>query len=379
VHIARRIFMRSLVALLCCGLPALGLAQGTPRPGGPPEAGDLARGWALLASGDAAKAATIAGELLARHPRSVAALALAVDAEVTRGGALAGLTTYERWVEGKATEDGYVLRRVATALLVEAARGNDRGAKQQAIEALAADGDTRLTAELVEMPAAAPDPASPGADAPENAELMALLARPMVNKTGAIAALARTKSPRAAKAIAGVLNDPDPVTRAAAAAALGDMGATSAAAALKPLLQDPVFTVRLRAAGSLVALNDSTPLPWLHELLASEHAAIRLEAARVLRGNPDPTWMDIVRSLTSDADPEVRRQAAELLAPHDPTAARATLEPLLGDANPAQREAAIQSFVQYVATDFALLRRYFRGAENGVRIRAAARVLELTR
>lgn len=379
MRIVRLIFTIVLVS----GSSTALLAQ-PPRPATvPPETADVARGWTLLAQGNAVKAAAVARDLLSRYPRSIAVLTLAVDVEIARGGAQAGLGVYERWMQGRTHEAAYALRRVARAVLVEAARGTeDAATRLQAVEALVADGESALVAELGgTKPHLSPtEAAALGAAGNEAAitELLGVLEKPMVNKSAAIAALAKTRSSRAVKPLMGLLNDPDPIVRAAAAQGLGTLEARSAVAALKPLLNDPVFTVRFSAAGSLFALKDTSAVAWLRELRSSEHAAIRLAALRAMRTDPAPGWVDEVRALTTDADPEVRRQAAELIAPHDPDTARATLEPMLKDSNPAQREAAGASYVQ-AASDFASLRGLLESPEGGMRVRAAARILELTR
>src|SRR5262245_9541092 len=85
-----------------------------------PEAAQLAQGWALLAKGDAGGAAGIASQELLRNPYSVAALALAVDAELVRGGPTPALTAYEKWLGNKRVDAPYALRRIARVVLVEA-------------------------------------------------------------------------------------------------------------------------------------------------------------------------------------------------------------------------------------------------------------------
>ena len=127
------------------------------------------------------------------------------------------------------------------------------------------------------------------------------------------------------------------------------------------------------------SVNDASALSWLRQLETSEHAGIRLIAAQATATRPDGAWLRLVRSLITDADPEVRREAAQLLAPHDPDAAKAALRPLLTHANPAEREAATLSFVQFVDDDLASLRRFLRTGDAETRVRAAARILELTR
>jgi ParB family chromosome partitioning protein len=147
---------------------------------------------------------------------------------------------------------------------------------------------------------------------------------------------------------------------------------------LKPLLDDPVVTVRLAAAAALLTLRDSSGMPLLRQLQASEYPAIRLAAARAAASEAGPEWLGVVRELTKDSDPDVRRQAAELIAPHDPDLAKTTLEPLLADPNPAMRQAAADSYVASTK-DVSVLRGYLRDPDSGTRVRAADRMLQLTR
>jgi HEAT repeat protein len=371
------------LAVLCLSLPGTpAFAQRGPQSGAsaPSETAELARGWALLAQGDAAKATALANELIKKNPRSIAVASFAVDTEVSRRGALAGLGVYERWLEKKTLEDGYLLRRIARALLFETIRNQQDPARPAAIEALVADGEPRDSVEANDaMPGSAP---TSGGAKPDDAavnELLGILAQPMGNKASAIRALVRMRSQRAVKPLIGLLDDEEPATRAAAAQGLGELQAADAVPRLQPLLNDPVFNVKLTAASALMALKDTTAVPWLRELQSSEHAGVRLAAARAMRTQPDAAWVELLRGLTNDSDPEVRREAAELIAPHDPETARATLEPLLNDANPAEREAATNSYLQYAVTDFTALRRFLRDNDSSTRVRAAARILELTR
>jgi len=349
----------------------------------PPEAAAIAQGWSLLAQGNAAKASGLSAELLAQYPRSAAVLAFAVDAHITHTGAMAGLDAYERWLGSKRTDDGYALRRVARALLRGFARDARNGAARlEAIDALIADGEADI-------------PAAPGGDSggglPE-AEVLASLGdeqaiksliaelnNPIGNKRTALAGLVRSRSPLAVKPVTALLSDPQPFLRGAAAEGLAKLGATQAVDSIKPLLNDPVFSVHLSAAASLLALKDMSGFAWLRELESSEHAGVRLAAAQATRNDPHAGWLPLVRALATESDPTIRWQAAELLAPHDPESAKAALEPLLEDANPAVREAATRSYVQAATSDFAALRRFLRNADNGIRLRAAARILELTR
>lgn len=350
----------------------------------PPEAAAIAQGWSLLAQGNTAKASALSAELLLQYPRSAAVLTLAVDTDIAQSGPMAGLTTYEKWLGSKTTEDGYVLRRVAHALLRDMARDpKDRASRVEALEALLADGDAGIAVGLDPNVSASgiPEAAVLASMGNEQAtkSLIAELNSPMGNRRVALAGLARSQSPLAVDPLVKLLADDDPYIRGAAAEALAKLGATRAVASIKPLLDDPVFSVHLNAAGALLTLKDTSGLSWLQGLQTSEHSGVRLAAAQASKSDPNGGWLTLVRSLTKDDDPQIRWQAAELIAPHDPETARATLTLLLEDANPAVREAAGRSYVQVATSDFAALRRFLRNAESGMRLRAAARILELTR
>ncbi len=347
------------------------------------EAAALADGWARLGRGDAAGASRAAVQVLELDPLSVAAAALAVEAELTRGAAAAGLTAYEKWLGSRRLDDGYVLRRIARALLRESrTKQPNATARLEALRALAADGDGDAASAL-EKAAVSGSFGETRALAMNGDErginiLIARLASAPV-KGPIIEALAESGSRLPVPQLTALLSDPSDVTRAQAADALGRLGATEATPQLRPLLQDQVFTVRLKAAGALFRLSDSGGLTLLNELAGSEHAAIRMAAARELAAQPDAAWQSLVRSLTSDPDPSVRLDAARLIAPYDPVLARQILDDLMRDSNVAVREAASEVLVERVAGDFATLRPLLRSADVLVRVRAAARILELSR
>jgi len=381
-----KIACQTLLVLILLGSSAVVSAQGpAPRQAAIPlEAAAIAQGWSLLAQGNTAKASALAAELVSQYPRSAAVVAFAVDANIAHAGATAALDAYERWLDRKKTDDGYALRRVARALLRDLARGaGDRTARVEALDALIADGDADLPIALDPNDASTGLPeagvlASLGNEAAIKS-LIAELNNPAGNRRVALAGLAKSRSPLAEKPLIGLLADPDPFFRGAAADALAKLGATQAVASLKPLLNDRVFSVHLSAAGALLTLKDTSGLAWLRELEASEHPGVRLAAAQATRNDPHAGWLPLVRALATDSDPLIRWQAAELLAPHDPDSAKATLEALLQDTNPAVREAAGRSYVQAATSDFAALRRFLRDADSGMRLRAAGRILELTR
>ena len=105
------------------------------------------QGWALIASGDVSKASRHASDLLEKFPRSCPVLALAVEADILRSGALAGLDVYDRWLGKRTVEDAYALRRIARAFLWTSARNRDAAASES-LQFLATDGDVEARLEL---------------------------------------------------------------------------------------------------------------------------------------------------------------------------------------------------------------------------------------
>src|SRR5687768_13806786 len=94
------------VLLLVCIVLSNGRASAQQKPAPPrapiaASAGELdpvIRGWALFAQHDLVKAGAAAAQALKTSPRSAAALTLAIEVEIARGGALTGLDFYERWL-----------------------------------------------------------------------------------------------------------------------------------------------------------------------------------------------------------------------------------------------------------------------------------------
>lgn len=364
---------------------ALGAVAGAQTPAPNSEAAQLSQGWALLERGDAARASTLASSLIAQYPRSEPVLVLALEADLARGGSGAALETYERWLGKKTVDAPYALRRVARALLRETGGNRQDPARVDALKYLAGDGDPAAAADLMQTAARGGDSdtetaalAAAGSD-----QAVQILIAELKNQPGRrptiIDALAASHNRLAIRPLMDLLADPNMTTRAAAADALGKLGATEAIDKLKPLLADPEFTVHLMAAGALYRLQDPSGSAFLHQLAGSEIGAMRIVAAEAMAGNPDPTWRDLVRTLTTDPQPSVRLTAARLLAPFEPENSKAVLELLLTDENANVRAAAAKIYLENVAADFGTLRRFMRSADSLARVRAAARVLELTR
>ena len=343
----------------------------------------IARGWSALAKGELAPAAAAAQEAVSASPRSVAALALLVEVDIARAGALAALDDYERWMGAKRVDPPYVLRRIALAYLQSGAREPKLGpARTDALRALVNEGDPEAIASVTEQgakagPAELEMMAAKG-DQRSVHELIELL-RVQPSRMTTINALVNSGSQLAVQPLMGILSSPRDEERAAAAEGLAKLGAQQALERIKPLLQDASFTVRVAAAAALYRLGDNSGAPLLEEMLTSEHAGLRLSAAQGLSVRPGGSWLDVARVLTGDPDEAVRLGAARLVAPYDRELAERTLTQLQQSGNLAIREEAGRAIVERVANDFGTLRRMLRSADPGTAVRAAGRILELTR
>lgn len=345
-------------------------------------------GWALLAKSDAASVAAAvahARDVLQKYPRSIAAASLLVEAEIARGGGLAGLSAYESWIGSRPLEDVFLLRRAARAVLWA-----DTAKPEVAVEALrylADDDDVDALAQLVRRMMTANGLAETKALARRGDEnAIRRLIQQLDARNGPVAALieslVESRSKLAVAPLTKILGDANhPEFIALAAEGLGRLNATEAIPQLRRLYQDQsqLGMVRFMAAAGLLKLNDPTGLPLLTERLASEEANVRRGAATMMATQPDGNWLGVVRGLTADKDASVRAEAARLIAPYDLELARRTLEQLLIDANPAIRELAGKTMVERVANDFATLRRLIRSSDAMTQVAAAGRILELSR
>src|SRR5688572_22430347 len=349
----------SCFSLIAAQTPARPASSKPPRPGtiAADEAIALTQGWAMLAEGHADKAAARASEILAVYPRSAAALSLAVEANIARAGAHAGLAQYELWLGSRALEEPSIVRRIAVALLQEIARdGNMDTARLEALRALANDGDRAAVSALTEASRAGNTAetrvmASMG-DERSVKTLVALLNDNGGNAMSIIGALAESGSKSAVAPLVQQLHHKVPEVRAAAADGLGKLGKRyDVIESLEMALKDQSSYVRTRAAAALFGLGNMSGLTLLQGLLQDESARSRLIAAQAMASSPDALWMDQVRNLTSAHEPEVRIGAARLLLPHDPEYARRILERGMNDENPAIRDMASESIGEAAAGD----------------------------
>jgi HEAT repeat protein len=367
-------------------MPASAVAQQQPRAAAA-AAGDEAtlvrQGWALLAKGDAAGAAEKAADAVKQSPRDLAALALMIEAGVSRGGSTTALDDYERWLGQRKLEEPAALRRIARTVLEEAAVSSDVTAAFEARRALAGDGDRRARADLlhrmkeggradVRALAALGDP-----DAVTT--LLKELESPG-SPLGTIQALGESRQSAAVQPLAAKLKDPRSEVRGAVAEALGLIGTAEAHALLKPLLEDQSMHVRVKAAAALRRLNDPSGELVFKELLAAAGTSSRsrLVAAEAMAGRPDSAWKALVTGLLEADEPDVRLAAAGLIAPHDPDAAQRALTALADHQNPSVREEASRQAAAF-SHDFTALRALFRSADPLTRVAAASKILALTR
>lgn len=348
------------------------------------EAAAFAQYWVLIAEGKFDEASRGVGALVARYPRSVGALNLLVEVDIAKGGALAALTSYETWLASRELEEPGVLRRIARAVLYEWARQmGDTTSRTEALLVLAGDGDQDAAGVIAALRQTNTEAATRLAARMGDSAGIEIVAERVRRETGLklrdLQALAESRSPRAVAVLAEILKDPLPENRAAAADALGQIGGVEAENALRPALNDPHGLVRISVSAALFRMGNFSGAGILREMAASEHASVRRTAAMHMASQPDEEWKNLVRSLLGDEDPTVRLDAALMLAPHDKAAAQPVLDALRNDANPAIREATQLAEADQSTASIPTLRGLMRRGDGVTRVRAAARVLALTR
>jgi len=343
------------------------------------DATELTNGWALLAEGRPAQAAVRAERVLANQPRNGAAVSLAIEAEIAQAGSIAALDQYERWLGRRVLEEPGTLRRIAQTLLwEEARRTTEPVVRREALQALAEDGDASAARELGRQAEGRDAGSSATGDAANADTLIGNLNR-HIDDVRTIESLGAIGSSRAIAPLIDQLKDDRIEVRGAAAEALGRIGDRDVIPHVKPLLSDRNIYVRIKAAGALLALDDDSGLAMLQEMLLDPAADTRLAAAEILASRPDTAWLAAVRQLTEESDSAIRAAAARLLAPHEPEVARTVLQSLTSDENAAVRELAAQGLSEVMPNDIPTLRRTLRDPTPLPRVRAARRVLTMTR
>ena len=347
----------------------------------PAESAAIAQGWALLVQGNLAGADGAAREVLRLYPLNPSSIALAVEAAMARQGWRAGLDTYDQWVGARSVDNLYAIRRIARSVLFEALTTSvDADLQLDVVNALALDGENvQMLLQNTQGPAGADPRARAAAGDPKAIAALAAGIDNEGDRVGAIKALGRSRNAAAIAPLVGMLGHQRSELRAAAAAGLGDLNARNAVPQLRQMLKDEQLLPRMAAAGSLMRLGDTSAATLVREWLSSDVADVRLEAARITASNPDGSWTAHVRQLLQDPDPMIRIGAARLLGEQDPSTARWALQSLTNDSNLAIREEALRVMPEVVGGDFAELRRFLRAADADIRIRAALRIVQLTR
>ncbi len=348
------------------------------------EAAAIAQYWALVAERRFDEAASTIGRFLSRYPTNISAFALLIEVDIARGGSATALASYETWLGPRTLEEPGVLRRVARATLYEWARQATNGpARSEALEALAQDGDAAalgVVSALIQegqeaglrMGVRLKDERSVGVLVERVRTMRGL-------KLREIQLLAQSGSQAAVPGLIEVLADPQAENRAAAADALGKIGGPGAENALRPMLSDPHGGVRTAVAGALFRLGNFSGASILNELEASGSTSVSRSAALLMASQPDEAWKSLVRSLLSDPEPVIRLDAARMLAPHEPDTVRPVLEQLSFDANLAIREETELVIAELPITNLAQLRAILRSGTPLGRVRAARRLLVMTR
>ena len=349
------------------------------------EAAALAEYWVLIANGRVNEASARITQLLSRSPRNVSILALAVEAEIATGGATKALGTYEAWLAGRPVEEPGVVRRIARAMLHEWTRqANDSSARAEALDALARDGDLNALAVMRSIAQTDTESGLRMAVHFRNPQAVARVVERMKGTRGSkirdIDMLGHSGSPQAVPGLIEILRkDELPENRIAAAQALGRIGGPEAQAGLTPVLDDPHGLVRVNAAGSLFKLGNYAGINILAEVAASDNSAIRRSAADLMQSRPDDSWKSLVRGLLSDPDPMIRLDAAQMLAPHEPAVVRPVLDQLALDSSLAVQESTELVMAKVSIASLVDLRKIMRAGRPLARVRAADRVLEMTR
>ncbi|MFI9155593.1 fumarate reductase/succinate dehydrogenase flavoprotein subunit [Streptomyces sp. NPDC053367] len=130
--------------------------------------------------------------------------------------------------------------------------------------------------------------------------------------------LANVTAPRAgdtAPALAGLIDDPDALVRAAAYEALGTLGCpASHAARAEAALSEPAWQVRAGAATALSAAAPDLAVPALAKALADANADVRKAAVKALtRHRAAAQAREALADATTDPDADVRAYAARAL------------------------------------------------------------------
>jgi ATP:ADP antiporter, AAA family len=153
---------------------------------------------------------------------------------------------------------------------------------------------------------------------------------------------------RDAQAVGSVLaaaGDPDPSVRQLSAQLLADVEDARAATALEGLLNDPQPVVAATAAVALSAAQPNRPdlEARLGSQIADPDPSVRAGTLVALRGSPGPLAARLASDAVDDEDPSVRATAIVTLATADGDAGRSASLAHLDDPSPRVRRAAARA------------------------------------
>ena len=361
------------------------------------QASALGAGWTALGAGRTDTAEQAADEVLRTDPDSHAALELKIRA-ASLSTPTRALDAYEAWLVRARTEDAFVLRPVAAAVLEQIASGPDPGLHAQALMALQGAGVTGTAERLKETvqtatPAGALQLALAG-----NADAAARLLEPKVSSSLPPQALANGLGFGGAggiPALRALLKNAAGPVRCAAALSLGKIGATDAIPDLKSLMNDP--ECRAFAAVALTRLGEAEGEPVVQQLLTSPVLDGRLLGAEAYDHNVPGPWVEALMPLLEDPNGLNRIRAAEMLSTVAPQAARAALMLAASDPNPVVRaevsraldtpgiaaggepmDPSIPSPSGSETISVAMLRKMLRDPDAATRLHGASALLRLT-
>jgi len=275
-----------------------------------------------------------------------------------------------------------VLAPIARAQLKALTQATLISVKVDALEALAAHGDTEAKTTLQTMmkdeglarPAA--EALARLGDKAAAQRVVTLVSQAQGSqRADAIRTLATIKDAPAEALVREALKANDPAMQAAGADVAAARGLKTLLPELRQTATTGIAQGQYRAVLALVALGDSTGRERVAEALASDIPDSRLSAAAALRKSGDKSWVDRVTPLLANPDGLNRFFAAEMLLSENRAAAMRVLHPATADPNPVIRGEAARILAEAASTDISQLRPFLGDPAPRARLWAAKGVL----
>jgi hypothetical protein len=300
----------------------------------------------------------------------------------------AALDAYTAFVAQEKRDDYELLGLIARDHLEGLAGSSEVDVKVAALKTLAAVGDAKAKAALVQYAAAGARDvlglesafalASLKSDAVAGEIRSLATSAPKTARPRAIAALGDLDRTTARSLARQGLSDADPFARMAYTDVVAQLGATDAIPQLKAMLDDPNAPfLRLPAAAALRRLGDPAGDVVLRQRLDNGLPDARLIAARALAETGDRLWPTAIVPILQDPDGLNRLVAAELLLPVERPAALRSLRAAAADGNPVIRAEAARVVALAAPPDLPALEAFLADKSELARGRAAGRLLEL--